>query len=109
VHPAGPRGDAFLRGARAEAQRRGLPAPVSLPFDPDRFDAAALAGAAARLRPRAVLLAGEGDELARWLAASPPSAGPRPALYAPAFLLGGDPDALRRAAAARVLLLHPGP
>ncbi|WP_438014329.1 ABC transporter substrate-binding protein [Sorangium sp. So ce315] len=109
VHPAGPRGDAFLRGARAEAQRRGLPAPVSLPFDPGRFDAAALAGAAARHRPRAVLLAGEGDELSRWLAASPPSAGPRPAVYAPAFLLGGDPDALRRAAAARVLLLHPGP
>lgn len=109
VHPAGPRGDAFLRGARAEAQRRGLPAPASLPFDPGRFDAAALAGAAARQRPRAVLLAGEGDELSRWLAASPPSAGPRPALYAPAFLLGRDPDALRRAAAARVLLLHPGP
>ncbi|WP_438022834.1 cytochrome c/ABC transporter substrate-binding protein [Sorangium sp. So ce233] len=109
VHPAGPRGDAFLRGARAEALRRGLPPPVSRPFEPGRFDAAALADAAARLGPRAVLLAGEGDELSRWLAASPPSAGPRPAVYAPAFLLRRDPESLRRAAAARVLLLHPGP
>ncbi|WP_437955011.1 ABC transporter substrate-binding protein [Sorangium sp. So ce119] len=109
VHPADPRGDAFLRGARAEALRRDLPPPVSRPFEPGRFDAAALADDAARLGARAVLLAGEGDELSRWLAASPPSAGPRPALYAPAFLLRRDPDSLRRAAAARVLLLHPAP
>ncbi|WP_434041738.1 MULTISPECIES: cytochrome c/ABC transporter substrate-binding protein [Sorangium] len=109
VHPADPRGEAFLRGARAEALRRDLPPPVSRPFEPGRFDAAALADAAARLDVRAVLLAGEGDELSRWLAASPPSAGPRPALYAPAFLLRRDPDSLRRAAAARVLLLHPDP
>ncbi|WP_437934448.1 cytochrome c/ABC transporter substrate-binding protein [Sorangium sp. So ce341] len=109
VHPADPRGDAFLRGARAEAQRRGLPAPASLSFEPGRFDAAAAADAAARLRPRAVLLAGEGDELSRWLAASRPAAGPSPALYAPASLLPRDPASLRRAAAARLLLLHPGP
>ncbi|XXX73102.1 ABC transporter substrate-binding protein [Sorangium sp. So ce134] len=109
VHPAGPRGDAFLRGARAEAQRRGLPAPGSLPFEPGRFDAAAAIDAAARLRPRAILLAGEGDELSRWLAAPWPSSGPRPALYAPASLLRRDPGSLRRAAAARLLLVHPGP
>ncbi|WP_437995941.1 ABC transporter substrate-binding protein [Sorangium sp. So ce185] len=109
VHPADPRGDAFLRGARAEAQARGLPAPASLSFEPGRFDAAAAADAAARLRPRAVLLAGEGDELSRWLAAARPSSGPSPALYAPASLLPRDPASLRRAAAARLLLLHPGP
>ncbi|XXT15798.1 ABC transporter substrate-binding protein [Sorangium sp. So ce429] len=112
IHPANPRGDGFLRGARAEAQRRGLPAPVSLPFEPGRFDAAAASAAAARLRPRAVLLAGEGDELSRWLAAPRPSAGtrgPGPAVYAPASLMPQDPGALRRAGAARLLLLHPGP
>ncbi|MGK3960779.1 ABC transporter substrate-binding protein [Sorangium sp. So ce1667] len=112
IHPADPRGDGFLRGARAEAQRRGLPAPVSFSFEPGRFDAAAASAAAARLRPRAVLLAGEGDELSRWLAASRPAAGargPRPAVYAPASLMPQDPEALRRAGAARLLLLHPGP
>ncbi|WP_437807327.1 cytochrome c/ABC transporter substrate-binding protein [Sorangium sp. So ce1078] len=108
VHPAGPRGDAFLRGARSEAQRRDLPAPVSFSFEPGRFDAAAAADAAARLRPRAVLLAGEGDELSRWLAASRPAA-TRPALYVPASLLRRDPGSLRLAAAARLLLVHPGP
>ncbi|WP_437924012.1 ABC transporter substrate-binding protein [Sorangium sp. So ce291] len=112
IHPADPRGDGFLRGARAEALRRGLPAPVSLPFEPGRFDAAAASAAAARLRPRAVLLAGEGDELSRWLAASRPSAGPRgprPAVYAPASLMPHDAASLRLAGAARLLLLHPGP
>ncbi|WP_437661002.1 cytochrome c/ABC transporter substrate-binding protein [Sorangium sp. So ce1182] len=115
IHPADPRGDGFLRGARAEALRRGLPAPVSLSFEPGRFDAAAASAAAARLRPRAVLLAGEGDELSRWLAASRSSAGPpgppgpRPAVYAPASLMPHDPGSLRLAGAARLLLLHPGP
>ncbi|WP_437499735.1 cytochrome c/ABC transporter substrate-binding protein [Sorangium sp. So ce1099] len=112
IHPADPRGDGFLRGARAEALRRGLPAPVSLPFEPGRFDAAAASAAAARLRPRAVLLAGEGDELSRWLAAPRPAAGargPRPAVYAPASLMPQDPGSLRLAGAARLLLLHPGP
>ncbi|WP_437596216.1 ABC transporter substrate-binding protein [Sorangium sp. So ce590] len=109
VHPAGPRGDAFLRGARSEALRRGLAAPVSLPFEPGRFDAAAATDAAARLRPRAVLLVGEGDELSRWLAAPSPSASPRPALYAPAFLMPRDPGSLRLAAAARLLLVHASP
>ncbi|WP_437618934.1 cytochrome c/ABC transporter substrate-binding protein [Sorangium sp. So ce1151] len=109
IHPADPRGDGFLRGARAEALRRGLPAPVSFSFEPGRFDAAAASAAAARLRPRAVLLAGEGDELSRWLAASRPSGGPRPAVYAPASLMPQDPGSLRLAGAARLLLLHPGP
>ncbi|HTN88320.1 MAG TPA: hypothetical protein VL242_31785, partial [Sorangium sp.] len=51
---------AALRGRRIFHQGRGLPAPVSFTIEPGRFDAAAASAAAARLRPRAVLLAGEG-------------------------------------------------
>ncbi|MGK3987142.1 ABC transporter substrate-binding protein [Sorangium sp. So ce136] len=79
---------------------------------PDALRLGAASAAAARLRPRAVLLAGEGDELSRWLAAQPPSAGPRgprPAVYALASLMPHDPGSLRLAGAVRLLLLHPGP
>ncbi|WP_437680060.1 cytochrome c/ABC transporter substrate-binding protein [Sorangium sp. So ce131] len=106
VHAAGSAGEAWAAGARAEAARRGLPAPAALPFAPGELAPRAVSEAAQRYGARAVLFWGPGADLARCAAAlGARVSGP---IYAPLGPAGELPRSLWQSPE-RVLFLHAGP
>jgi len=98
-------GEAWLRGARAEAARRGLAVPEVFSFEPGRLDATALAEAVRERRSTAVLLWGTAADLTAAAAAIERLPGVR--LDAPGYLLGAAPSALPAPVRDRVFFIEP--
>lgn len=106
VHTRDGAGEAWASGARAEAARRGLPAPASLAFAPGHLPPRAVVEAARRQGARAILFWGPGGDLARCAALAPAFDGAP--IYASLGSIGGEPEALRPEVSDRVLFLYPG-
>jgi ABC-type branched-subunit amino acid transport system substrate-binding protein len=107
VHARDDAGELWTAGARAEAARRGLPAPTSLSFEPHRLDVRAVVEAAKRRRTSAVLFWGPGEDLARCAAAFPPSSGVP--VYAWLGSIAEEPETSSHQAFDSVLFLYSGP
>ena len=107
VHTRDDAGELWIMGARAEAARRGLPAPMSLAFEPHHLDVRAVVEAAQRRRARAILFWGPGEDLARCAAAFPPSSGVP--IYAWLGSIAEEPETSSHRDFNSVLFLYSGP
>lgn len=107
VHTRDRDGEAWASGARAEASRRGLPAPPALSFEPDRISPGDVLGAAEAHKARAVLFWGPGADLARVRRALD-DAGWAVPIYASLGSIAEDTGALSPRASDRVLFLYAG-
>ncbi|XXT22647.1 ABC transporter substrate-binding protein [Sorangium sp. So ce429] len=108
VHTRDRAGEAWASGARAEAARRELAAPVALSFEPGRLSPRDVAAAARAQRARAVLFWGPGADLAS-ARAGLDDAGSAAPIYASLGSVAERAGALRRHFAGRVLFLYAGP
>ncbi len=106
VHTRDDAGELWTAGARAEAARRGLPAPTSLAFEPHHLDVRAVLEAARRRHARAILFWGPGEDLARCSAAFPPSSGVP--IYAWLGSITSEPETSSHLTFDSVLFLYSG-